>query len=242
MNGKQFSFPFQQSLSSAHHYYQTIDCVFNHEHFYANKQRNNVISCLNSGGCFDFEDDLYWKQLPATHRALGDSPKSIMPVRLFSLPPPRQVILEQERMLEQRLEQGLISYRLNHCGGQSTTFSSSLSYVLTPALASYEMEKLGWKEERDEENAEDLFRASIKRTVPQGHTFQGYPVMFSTDFSTGNISTILAKMEQNAIGQKIMQTTGDAVHFAFRVQVFYYTQDIQATWVMLAVRFRPLMQ
>lgn len=68
-----------------------------------------------------------------------------------------------------------------HCCSQdrglSSHFDDHLSYVLTPALWSYEREAIdsgGLAEIRSAE----LFSAALMNTVPEGYTFKGFPLHF----------------------------------------------------------------
>ena len=57
--------------------------------------------------------------------------------------------------------------------GLSTIWDDELSYLLTPALAGYEMEhKTGLSAGNEE------FQHAIRKNVPDGHTFKGFPIQF----------------------------------------------------------------
>ncbi len=57
--------------------------------------------------------------------------------------------------------------------GITTHWDSELSYLLSPALASYEFEHCMGISVGNEE-----FQHSIRRNVPDGHTFKGFPIQF----------------------------------------------------------------
>ena len=57
--------------------------------------------------------------------------------------------------------------------GLATVWDDELSYLLTPALAGYELEhKTGLSVGNEE------FQHAIRKNVPDGHTFKGFPIQF----------------------------------------------------------------
>ena len=56
----------------------------------------------------------------------------------------------------------------------STVWEDSLSYLLSPALAAYELERSTGVATGNEE-----FQEAVHRAVPEGHTFKGFPVQLS---------------------------------------------------------------
>ena len=79
------------------------------------------------------------------------------------------------------------------------------------------------------------FQQSIKRNVPEGHTFRGCPIVVNQRSPT----RIMESFRRAQIATDILGTRGDQVHFALRVRIFTYPEDVCAVWVMLAVKFRP---
>lgn len=57
--------------------------------------------------------------------------------------------------------------------GLATNWDDQLSYVLSPALAAYELERITNISVGNEE-----FQDAIRRAVPDGHTFKGFPIHF----------------------------------------------------------------
>lgn len=55
-----------------------------------------------------------------------------------------------------------------------TQWDTNLSYLLGPALSSYELERQEGKSMGVEE-----FQEAIRRYVPEGHTFKGFPIQFA---------------------------------------------------------------
>ena len=57
--------------------------------------------------------------------------------------------------------------------GLTTTWDDELSYLLSPALAAYEMEHTAGISIGNEE-----FQQAIRRHIPDGQTFKGFPIQF----------------------------------------------------------------
>ena len=57
--------------------------------------------------------------------------------------------------------------------GLTTAWDGELSYILTPALAAYELEHCTGVSAGNEE-----FQQAIRRAIPDGHTFKGFPIQF----------------------------------------------------------------
>lgn len=236
--------------------YQIIGCAFNHVKFYANKQPNDGVAVCS----FAFEDDRCWKPMD-TEILSGLEHQEKVPLCPSTVNP-----LKVEVDLERALRHAISSLRRNELR-LSTDWDDQLSYMLGPALCAYEMERLTGAAFGNEE-----FQESIKRNVPEGHTFRGYPIVVSER----SASAILGLFRRATIASDILSTQGDAVRFALRVKcvcypevsaalIFYecicmrfcsfslmsrvlfchfhcFTismQDVCATWVMLAVKFKP---
>lgn len=121
-------------------------------------------------------------------------------------------------------------HRLDH--GLVTSWDSSLSYKLGPALASYELERQSGVACGNEE-----FQAAIKRHIPPGQTFKAFPIQFVHR----NARDILRGLIQAAHGQEIVNAQGDQVAHALRVRVFPFPERTCAVWVMLAVRYHSIL-
>lgn len=67
----------------------------------------------------------------------------------------------------------LFFYLLKDCN-LTTQWDEGLSYLLGPALSSYELERREGRSLGVEE-----FQESIRRYVPEGSTFKGFPIQFS---------------------------------------------------------------
>jgi len=103
------------------------------------------------------------------------------------------------------------------------------SYILSPALAAYESERLTGTPFGSED-----FQAVIKRYTPAGHTFKAFPAQFTH----ASPSKIVATLRANPVAQDIISTLGGDLAFALRVHVTAYAEDTTAVWVILGVRYR----
>lgn len=106
-----------------------------------------------------------------------------------------------------------------------------MSYLLSSALANYELERVGGATIANEE-----FQAAIKHHVPEGHTFKALPVQF-THFDT---ERIMHHIHSNKVGKEVLLARGDQVRHSIRVKIETYPENVCAVWVMVAVRFRSI--
>lgn len=199
--------------------YQVIGCVFNHRSFYANKQANDSVALCN----FSFEDERCWKGMD-TEIMIGLEHQEKVP-----LCPPSILPMELEVSMEHAIRHMITSLRRNELR-LATEWDDQLSYMLGPALCAYEMERL-----TGAAFGNDEFQDSIKRNVPEGHTFRGYPIVVN-DASPANVLGVFRRAQ---IATDILRTRGDAVRFALRVKVFVFPENVKAIWVMLACKFKP---
>lgn len=104
------------------------------------------------------------------------------------------------------------------------------------------------------------FQAAVRRAVPEGFVFKGFPVQFTHTSPLRMVATLRA----SAVARDIItvggrpypphasaslthllpfpppQAHGDDVRFALRCRVFPYPEDCVAVWMLLAVRFREV--
>jgi centrosomal protein CEP76 len=198
-----------------------IGCVFNHKRLYANIQRDD--SVLETS--FDLENRAHWM---ATQQDMIPSLRSQQPVPLVMM---SSNATAMEEALESSLRELIAEHR--HNIGQRTKFDSHLEYLLSPALAAYESERtngivIG--------NAE--FQQSIKRAVPEGHTFKGFPIQFAHV----NAKRMMAAFMQAPVAADILNTQSvvEAARFAVRVHVVLFPENVHAVWIMLATVYRPV--
>lgn len=206
------------------HLYKTIGCVFNHRTIYANIQSlPNVETCS-----FTLCDQSKWKAMSedaintVTSRQHVTTVPQTIPICKSIWDP---ILLSND--LENELKLTLISFRQQL--GLNTTIDKQLSYVLTPALASYEHERVTGVSSGNEE-----FDQAIRFTIPQGHTFKAFPIQFNH----ANANRIFNACLDSAVGEEIIKIRGDQVRLALRVKVFTYPESVIAVWVMFACSYK----
>lgn len=150
--------------------YASIGCVFNHHHAFANIQASDA---LVDGLNLDFDDATAWKRLDARANGAVDESAFVSPAADFALVATRLDVPRLELDLENQLK-GLIEAKRLETLGLLTVWDAHLSYMLQPALAAYESERI-----TDHAFGNDDFQDAIRRHVPQGHCFKGFPTCFA---------------------------------------------------------------
>ena len=113
----------------------------------------------------------------------------------------------------------------------STQFDDNLSYMLSPAISNYELERLcGLTYGNDE------FKAAITQVVPDGHTFKAFPIQ-TQGFDANKIVSALL---QAKVSREILDTKGDMVRFSVRARFAMYPENMAAVWTILAVRYKSI--
>uniref|UniRef100_A0A4W3H9A6 Centrosomal protein of 76 kDa-like n=1 Tax=Callorhinchus milii TaxID=7868 RepID=A0A4W3H9A6_CALMI len=207
--------------------YSTIGCLFNHQSFYANCQPSDVVElCV-----FDLHDESKWK--PMSVEAI----KSVCsPGSSTSLPPfpplcaPGLDAATASNDIELVLRGLVCEHRKDL--SLNTTWDDHLSYLLSPALAAYETERSAGVSAGNEE-----FQDSIKRAVPDGHTFKGFPIHFIHRNARRAFATCL----RSPFCEEIICCRGDQVRLAVRVRVFAYPESACAVWIMFACKYRSVL-
>jgi len=204
------------SARAAH--YRTVGCVFNHESFYANCQGDDsVAACV-----FDLENRARWKAMEVgLLRAL--TPLPTPPLVAAALPPPHAAEEQLEKELRALLE------RHREPLGLGTFWDDKLCTLLAPALAAYEAERV-----HGAAFGSDDFQQGIKRHVPEGHIFKGFPQLFSS----ASAEAVLFGLLKSSVALDVVQARGDQVRHAVRVKVVNYAEDVRAVWVMVAVKYK----
>jgi hypothetical protein len=83
-----------------------------------------------------------------------------------------------------------------------------------------------------------VLQASIRRYVPAGHCFKGFPTCFNHSNSDQIARAVLDRSTKAAAD--VVTSRGDYVRFGLRAKVTAYPEDMLAAWVMIAVRCQPL--
>ncbi|XP_073187755.1 centrosomal protein of 76 kDa isoform X3 [Lepidochelys kempii] len=207
--------------------YRTVGCVFNHQTFLGNCQPSDAVEvCV-----FDLHDESKWKPMS------GEAIKSVCsPGATTSLPPFPPLcastidaaVISNEIELQLRI---LVSEHRKDLGF-TTVWDDQLSYLLSPALAAYELERATSISAGNEE-----FQDAIRRAVPDGHTFKGFPIHFVYRNARRAFSTCL----RSPFCEEIICCRGDQVRLAVRVRVFTYPESACAVWIMFACKYRSVL-
>ncbi|XP_033010741.1 centrosomal protein of 76 kDa isoform X1 [Lacerta agilis] len=204
--------------------YRTIGCVFNHHKFLANCQPTDAVEVC----AFDLHDESKWKPMS------GEAIKSVCsPGATTALPhfPPLCASSVDAAVTSNELELQLRMLVIEHRKdlGLSTVWDDQLSYLLSPALAAYELERTTGVSSGNEE-----FQDAIRRAVPDGHTFKGFPI----HFVHRNARRAFAACLRSPFCDEILCCRGDHVRLAVRVRVFTYPESACAVWIMFACKYR----
>ncbi|XP_066184825.1 centrosomal protein of 76 kDa isoform X2 [Sylvia atricapilla] len=207
--------------------YRTIGCIFNHQKFFGNCQPSDAVEvCV-----FDLHDESKWKPMS------GEAIKSVCPPGSTSSVPPfpplcastiDAAVTSNEIEVQLRI---LVSEHRKDLG-LSTVWDDQLSYLLSPALAAYELERTTGVSAGNEE-----FQDAVRRAVPDGHTFKGFPIHFVHRNARRAFATCL----RSPFCEEIICCRGDQVRLAVRVRVFTYPESACAVWIMFACKYRSVL-
>ncbi|CAH3025955.1 unnamed protein product [Porites evermanni] len=213
--------------SRPEHPYKTVGCVFNHQSFYANSQPADAVDmCL-----FELYNEARWKSMSeeAIRSVCGAKLLPRGPVFPPLYPPSVDSALVSNDM-EYEMRSLVTDHRRDL--GLITAWDDELSYILTPALAAYELEHCTGVSAGNEE-----FQQAIRRAIPDGHTFKGFPIQFVHRNARRAFATCL----RSPVCEEIICCRGDHVRLAVRVRVFTYPESACAVWIMFAVRYRSIL-
>ncbi|EDV29045.1 uncharacterized protein TRIADDRAFT_18537 [Trichoplax adhaerens] len=209
------------------HPFKTIGSVFNHKSFYANCQPSDNVDCCY----FELNKETKWKAM--NEDVIKSNCENILVPSWATAPPlsPSKidpVIISAE--LERELQSLITDYRKDL--DLSTIWDDNLSYILTSALAAYELERCTGISIGNEE-----FQHAIRRAVPERHTFKGFPIQFVHR----DMRRALASSLKSPVCEEILGCRGDLVRLALRVRIFTYAEDVSAVWIMFAVTYRSVL-
>jgi len=210
-------------LGSKHrsHPYVSVGCVFNDAAFFGNKQKTDRVGRCN----WDLQDEHSWKRMD--QKMLDALPRP-GPGPHLGLQLPTITAAVEERRIEDILRSEIAKWRQDF--GLKTTFDNALSFTFSTALEGYELErKFGISFGLSD------FDDAVRRSVPVGHVFKGYP----TCFGHRHAHRMFRALTEVGLGRDILSTQGDQVRFALRARVVVYPEDVCPTWLMLAVRYLP---
>ncbi|XP_041375156.1 centrosomal protein of 76 kDa-like [Gigantopelta aegis] len=207
--------------------YKTVGCVFNHRSFFANSQASDSVEVCQ----FDLHNESHWKSMSedaiVSVCGPGASPQ-------WPTPPPLSASTLDTALVCNDLEQQLRVIVTEHRRDQglTTTWDDQLSYLLTPALAAYEIERITGLTAGNEE-----FQDAVRQAVPDGHTFKGYPIQFIHRNARKAFATCL----RSEVCEEIVNCRGDHVRLAVRVRIFPYPESACATWIMFACKYKSVL-
>jgi centrosomal protein CEP76 len=219
---------------------RSVHCAFNHVSFFANVQRADSVLAVT----WDFEAAAHWRALSA--EAIALLPAAPAPALApCSLSPAREA-----ELLEARLRALVAEFRAQQCG-LPTAWDSALGELLSPALASYEAERAvgaGF--------AGDDVELAVRRALPLGAVFRAFPAQFphrnAAAILTALSQAVSARARAAALcprphapppqrGGALLETLrldAEDLFFAVRARVVPYADEVAATWVVVAARFR----
>ncbi|RHZ29913.1 hypothetical protein DYB37_012999, partial [Aphanomyces astaci] len=197
--------------------YDRVDCVFNHQSFYANCQDRIEFALVD----WTVENPQLWKPLdPALIAQVGPRQPSV------ALRPP--VTMTDDAATDRALRHWLQATRAAH-GLHTTRWHPDLSHYIRMALTSYEVERVFGTANVDNV----YFQNSVQGAVPQGHTFKGFPV------SGTSLDDVQRKLVADVVGREVVLFP-KATHAQFGVAVksVPYPEGICVIWAMVAVVYK----
>ncbi|XP_034467299.1 centrosomal protein of 76 kDa isoform X1 [Hippoglossus hippoglossus] len=207
--------------------YRTVGCVFNHQNFLANCQPSDAVElCV-----FDFQNQSCWKAMSE------DALKSVCdPGSVTSLPLQPSLCASS---LDPASSSNQLEFEMRYLVSEhrkdlelATVWDDHLSYLLSSALSAYELERCTGVSCGNEE-----FQDAVRRAVPDGHTFKGFPIHFLHRSARRAFATCL----RSPFCQEIVSCRGDHVRLAVRVRVFVYPENVCAVWLMFACKYRSVL-
>nr|XP_032826957.1 centrosomal protein of 76 kDa [Petromyzon marinus] len=209
-----------------HHPYRTLGCAYNHRAFYANCGPTHAVDATH----LDLADGTRWKAMSrdavASVTTAGLATSALAP----PLRPPSIDPADAARRVETELRLLVEDHRKDL--GLQTAWDPALAYLLSPALAAYECERaVGVAPGNDE------FQDAVRRFVPDGHTFKGFPI----HLLSRNARRALATALRSPFCDEIVSCRGDEVRLAVRTRVFVYPENACAVWIMFACTYRSVL-
>ncbi len=206
------------------HPYRTVGCLFNERAFYANCQPLSFVDTC----CFRLRDQSKWKAMSE------DAILTVCDPGMVSTAPAVPALCRNPldtALAANDLERQLRALITHHRSeiGLATSWDDHLGYVLSPALASYELERVSGLSVGNEE-----FDQAVKLSIPDGHSFKAFPIQFLHR----NARKAFAACLKASVAEEIIACRGDQVKLALRVKVIAYPENTVATWLMIACRYK----
>jgi len=217
---------FEKSKPSAHGF-TSVGCAFNDRSFFANIQPHDGVDVCS----FDFDDESRWKSMSSEVLRSVCSPTEGCPrLAIPPLLPSSRDSTISANDLETQLRVLITEHRNNL--GLLTTWDDQLAYSLHPALCAYETDRILGPGASARVNED--FQRAIRHVVPEGFSFKGYPILVLHQ----NPRRILTTSLRSSDFDDVISCRGDHVALACRVKITFYPEDIAATWVMFACRYK----
>jgi len=206
--------------------FKSIGCVYNHKSFYANCQPLDSVETCH----FNFKNQSSWKRMTIEAiKSIAIYPNICRPLPPLTTPTFDPILISNS--LEHDLMKMISSHRKEM--RLSCEWDEDLSFLLSSALWSYEVERCS--SVANIGNSE--FQDAVKRNVPEGHTFKGFPIQFHHHDASRMFCTCL----KSNVCSDIIECRGDVVRLALRAYVCVFPDDIVVTWLMLACKYRSVL-
>ena len=199
-----------------------MHCVFNCHQFYANVQLDTDVHLIS----YDLTSSHHWHSMRAEAIA-------VLPRRPAFALQGGTVGEGEAARLEGEVRRLVSGYR-RQVGDLSTVWSEELSYRLTPALASYEMERVTAVKLFEEE-----FQSAIHFSTPLHHVFRAVPFQFGGLEVGGMMAGMLENedfvtmVHEGERGDR-GGDGGVGLQFGVKVKVVPYCEEVMAVWVIVA--------
>lgn len=212
----------QQYPMPGPHPYTELACVFSHQALYANTQASASLEHCS----LELDDPSAWMAMEPSLLS------SVTPMPTAAL---RPSTLRDVSGLEHQCEATLRRLVDEHraalgLASPGVVWDDELGYRLAPALASYETER--WTG-HTVDNA--YFADAIRRKVPHGHTFKGFP----HHFVTYEPATIFQTWLRDEVALSILQCRTSSASLAVRLHITPMPEDVLSVWAMIAIAYRP---
>ncbi|KAL3149182.1 Centrosomal protein of 76 kDa [Trebouxia sp. C0010 RCD-2024] len=200
--------------------FRSIACAFNQRRLYANLQAADGLAAAG----YVFEDAARWRELavhahdiPSFHSTRFD-----LQVHTFDT-------AAYEAKLEAELKRALTEHREESLGHTPTHWDEGMAFLLMPSLAAYEQEAVTGQPAA----GNDDFQQCLRRSIPAGCMFKGFPQHHRTLSPSG----IVQGMLKEATIRDILKTQMTDISFALRLKVFMYPEQVCSVWLMLAFKY-----
>ena len=205
-----------------------VFCLFSDRQYLANAQVEDEALLLD----WQLEEASCWKRMQ--EEAIAALPRSAP----FVLQACTVDCLAAARKLEQELAALIAAYR-QQLANLPTVFSPALSYLLTPALAAYESDRLCPSTSSSSSSLlESDFQQAVQHSLPEHAVFRAAPFQFQSldarelmnaALSNATFTSMLNEGEQAGVAGGC-----EGLDFGLRVKVVGYCEEVYAVWLIVA--------